>query len=185
MIRYDPRDGGLVHSNGHAMWHTVRALNILGAQLLHFPHYLRSAMSNKGLEAWFDAVDWDGRRSNHHEVLGLVPLLANLDDPAWTDTFYRKIAEQQHPKNGGFPRVKINISRTYAYTVLHRATGRMPPRGEKIVDSMLALQQPNGCWQGEPGFSTTVASDRPGRNETRSRCRGCTGSCVRAGPAAA
>jgi hypothetical protein len=147
IIRYDPRDGGLVHSNGHALWHTIRALNILGAQLLHFPHYLRSAMSVKGLQSWFDAVDWDSRQSNHHEVLGLVPLLANLDDTAWSETFYHNIAAQQNPENGGFPRSQMNISRTYAYTVIHHATGRMPPRAEKIVDRMLAVQQPNGFYQ--------------------------------------
>ena len=158
IVRYDPRDGGLLHSDGHALWQTVRALNILGGQLLHFPHYLRSAANVRGLKAWFDAVDWDGGRSNHHEVLGLVPLLANLNDPEWTEVFYRKIAEQQSPENGGFPRSKLNISRTFAYTALHCATGRLPPRPQKIVDAMLALQQPDGFWQAKPGFSTMDAA---------------------------
>jgi hypothetical protein len=158
LVRYDPRDGGVVHSNGHGLWQTVRALNILGAQLCHFPHYLRSAMSVKGLEAWFDAVDWDSRQSNHHEVLGLTPLLANLDDAAWTEAFYRKIAAQQDRQTGGFPRQKLNISRTFAYTALYRATGRMPPRAEQIVDSILALQQPSGFWEKEPGFHTMDAT---------------------------
>lgn len=157
-VRYDPRQGGLVHSNGHALWQTVRALNILGAELPHFPHYLRGVMSVEGLEAWFDAVDWESRQSNHHEVLGLVPLLTNLNDPAWTETFYRKIAEQQNPDNGGFPRSKLNVSRTFAYTVLHRAVDRLPPRPEKIVDSMLALHEANGFWQSEPGFATMDAA---------------------------
>ena len=59
-----------------------------------------------------------------------MPLLANLNDPVWTDTFYRKIAEQQNPETGGFPRSKLNISRTFAYTALHRATGDASTRGE-------------------------------------------------------
>lgn len=54
--------------------------------------------------------------------------------------------------------VVLNISRTFAYTVLHRATGRMPPRPEKIADAMLALQQPDGFWGGKPGFSTMDAA---------------------------
>jgi hypothetical protein len=158
IVRYNPADGGLVHSDGHALWHTVRALNILGGQLLHFPHYLRGVMTAKGLAAWFDSIDWDSGRSNHHEVLGLVPLLANLNDPEWADTLYGKIAEQQNPQTGGFPRSKLNISRTFAYTALHRATDRMPPHAEKIVDLMLAAQQPDGFWQGQPAFYTMDAA---------------------------
>ena len=158
-VRYDPRDGGLIHSNGHGLWHTVRALNILGGQLLHFPHHLRSATSVEGLQAWFDAVDWDNSSPGaHHEVLGLIPLLANLNDPAWTDAFYRKIAEQQDTDSGGFPRGKMNVSRTFAYASIHLATGRRPPRAERIVDSMLAAQKANGFWENEPGFHTMDAA---------------------------
>jgi hypothetical protein len=157
-VSYGPGPGGQGHSNGHAMWQTVRALNILGGQLLYFPHYLRRAITVEGLKAWFDSVDWDGPRSNHHEVLGLVPLLANLNDRRWTDTFFEKIAQQQNPENGAFPRSNVNISRTFAYTALHRATGRMPPRAEKIVDLMLALQDARGFWQKVPAFSTMDAA---------------------------
>jgi len=156
-VSYGPGPGGQGHPDGHAMWHTVRALNILGGRLLHFPHYLRKVTTPAGLAAWFDAVDWDGSPWNHHEVLGLVPLLVNLDDARWTETFYKKIVEQQNPDNGCFPRSKVSISRTFAYTALHRATGRMPPRADKIVDTMLTLQNPNGFWEKRPNFHTMDA----------------------------
>ena len=159
VVRYDPRDGGLIHSNGHGLWHTVRALNILGGQLLRFPHYLRNVTTAQGLQAWFDAVQWDTASPGaHHDVLGIVPLLANLDDPAWTEVFYRKIAEQQDAKTGCFPRGKMNISRTFAYTSLHLANGRMIPRAQKIVDSLLAHQNPSGFWERRVQFHTMDAA---------------------------
>ena len=146
--------GGQGHSNGHALWQTVRALNILGDDLLDFPHYLRDVATPDGMAAWFDSIDWDGPKSNHHDVLALGPLLASLDDPEWTEMFYRKIAEQQDAETGSWPRGKVNISRTFAYTCLHRATGRMPAQPAKIVDTILSLQEPSGFWEGKPSFLT-------------------------------
>ncbi len=153
-ICHDPGPAGQGHSCGHAFWQTVRALNLLGADLRHFPHHLRSACTVKGLERWFDAVDWDGPESNHHEVLALTPLLVSLDDPEWADTYYRKIAQQQDPETGAWPRSRVNISRTFAYTALHRAAGRMPPEPERMLDTIFSLQRPSGFWEDRPRFLT-------------------------------
>ncbi|MEW6358517.1 MAG: hypothetical protein AB1696_19440 [Planctomycetota bacterium] len=154
IVAHDPGPAGQGHSNGHALWQTVRALNILGDDLLDFPHYLRGVATPDGLASWFDSIVWDGPKSNHHEVLALTPFLAGLNDPDWTEMFYRKIAEQQDPTTGAWPRGKVNISRTFAYTCLHRAAGRMPPRPEKIVNTILSLQKPSGFWEDEPRFLT-------------------------------
>lgn len=154
MVCHDPGPAGQGHSCGHALWQTVRSLNLLGADLLHFPHYLRSAATVEGLERWFDAVDWDDPASNHHEVLALAPLLVSLDDPAWAETYYRKIAEQQDEETGAWPRTRTGISRTFAYTALHRAAGRIPDRAEPMLDTILSMQRPNGFWEEEPRFQT-------------------------------
>jgi len=99
------------------------------------------------------------RHSNHHEVLGIVPLLVSLDSPDWTETFYRKLAEQQDSSSGGWPRGATNISRTFAYSAIHLAGGRVPPRPERIIDTILALQEPDGTWDlGLPGFHTMDAA---------------------------
>jgi hypothetical protein len=156
VVAYNPPRGGQTHSDGHAMWQTVRSLNILGGQLAHFPHYLRPVMTPEGLEQWFDQDD--SPAANHHNVLGLVPILASRNDPEWAEVLYRKIAEQQNPKNGAWPRTKVNISRTFAYSALHRATGRMPPHAEQIVDTILSLQRENGCWENNPAFLTMDAA---------------------------
>lgn len=154
VIAYNPPRGGQTHSDGHAMWQTVRSLNILGGQLAHFPHYLRPVMTPEGLERWFDEDRGEASSSNHHNVLGLVPILASRNDQEWAEVFYRKIAEQQNPTNGGWPKSRINISRTFAYSCLHRATGRLPPHAEQIVDTILSLQRENGCWETNPAFLT-------------------------------
>ncbi|MGM0491522.1 MAG: hypothetical protein ACQER1_01145 [Armatimonadota bacterium] len=153
-VCHDPGPAGQGHSCGHAFWQTVRALHLLGADLLHFPHHLRPAMTPTGLEQWFDAVDWDGPEGNHHEVLALTPLLANIDDPAWAETFFRKIGEQQDPATGAWPRSRVSISRTFAYTALHRATGRFPARPERMLDTIMSLQREDGAWEEEPRFLT-------------------------------
>lgn len=154
VVAHDLGPGGQGHSNGHALWQTVRALNILGGKLLLCPIHFRALACPEALRSWFDRVDWDGPRSNHHEVLGLTPLLASLDSADWSRVFFEKIAEQQNPETGAWPRPQVNISRTFAYTALHRAVGLIPPRPEKIVDVILSLQRPNGFWQERPGFLT-------------------------------
>lgn len=152
------RSAGQGHSDGHAFWHTVRALNILGADILHFPGHQRGATTVDGLKAWFDAVDWDGPASNHHGVLGLVPLVVSLEDPALAKTFYEKLAEQQNGTSGAWPRPEPNISRTFAYSVLHVAVGTVPPHAACMLDTILSLQDANGFWGNEPHFHTMDAA---------------------------
>jgi hypothetical protein len=157
-FQYDPAASN--HSSGHAFWHTVRALNILGGDLLFAPEYLRPVLTCSGLAAWFDAVDWSGPASNHHEVLGLVPILASRGDQEWTELFYAKLARQQDARQGTWPAGTghVNISRTFAYTVLHLAAGRMPRMSEKIIDAILSLQRDDGLWDKGPGFLTMDAA---------------------------
>ena len=139
---------GNMHSNGHAFWHSNRALGILGSEISVFPELLRPAMSVEGLKNWF--IEW-GKKPNetHHDVLGLVPLLANTKNQEWIDCYFEEISKQQNPQTGTWPKntTNVNISRTFAYSVLFRAVGRMPPQPEKIIDAMLSLQSDSGLWR--------------------------------------
>jgi hypothetical protein len=138
---------GNMHSNGHAFWHANRALGILGGEIRIFPKYLWPAITIAGLEKWFAA--WEAQPNpTHHDVLGLIPILANTSDADWVDLFYRELARQQDPEAGTWPRGgKVNISRTFAYSAIFRATNRMPPQPEKIIDAMLRLQSDDGFWR--------------------------------------
>jgi hypothetical protein len=151
-ISYGPAGQG--HVDAHAFWQTVRALNILGAQLAHPPRYLAHLLTPDGLTRWFDSLDWNAMwrpgnttAGNHHEVLGIIPVLASLSDPEWTEVCFQKIAEQQDQTTGAWPVGKPNISRTFAYTALYLAAGRIPPLPERVLDVMLELQQPDGVWE--------------------------------------
>lgn len=138
---------GNMHSHGHAFWHANRALGILGAEIEVFPEYLRNAMTPAGLEDWFRAWEAQPIRT-HHDVLGLIPILANTDDAGWVDIFFRALTAQQDPPTGTWPRgTETNISRTFAYSAIFRATGRMPPQPDKIIDVMLQLQSADGFWR--------------------------------------
>jgi len=141
--RYPP---GESHCDGHAFWMAVRALNILGGQLALFPKHIGPAMRGpEGLRQWFRT--WERDSFNHHDVLGIAPILAGTDDPEWIETFYDELRAQQDDATGTWPKGSTtNISRTYAYTVVFRATDRVPPQPDKIVDAMIALQHEDGSW---------------------------------------
>ena len=155
--RQDRRDGhyeytdavgeGNMHSNGHAFWHANRALGILGGEIAVFPEYLRPATTVEGLIRWFR--NWEAQIApTHHDILGLIPILANTGDRGWVDLFYRELANQQDDETGAWPKgPATNISRTFAYTCIFRATGRIPPQPEKIIDVMLSLQCEDGFWR--------------------------------------
>ncbi len=153
VVAYNAPPRGHTHNDGHCLWHTVRALRLLGGELPLFPQYLQEATTPAGLKMWFAARDWEGT-AHHHEVLGLVPVLANHNDAEWTDTFFREIETQQNSANGCWPKTKVNVSRTFAYSVMHRGLKRIPPAAERIIDTMLAMQSPNGLWGEQPTFHT-------------------------------
>lgn len=160
MVRHDRGPAGQGHCDGHAFWQTARALGILGGQLKRFPVHLAQVLTPSGLDAWFRGFDWTASgNGNHHEVLGLVPVLAGMNNPEWTDVFYQNIGSQQDDASGCWPQGgAINISRTFAYTALHMAGGRLPRRPEKILCAMLTMQTENGIWDnGMPGFHTMDA----------------------------
>ena len=119
----DERDGSFVFpaapwshhpQRGHALWNAVRALNMLGGQILRFPAYQRSAMTITGLKAWFKS--WEASKQSHHEVLALVPSLVSHPEGNWVDEFFNQLAEQQDQMLGVWPKEKVSISRTFAYS---------------------------------------------------------------------
>lgn len=151
------------HGGGHAFWQTVRALRILGADLLHFPEHLRPMCTPEGLDEWFAGFNWDThaceRPGHHHEVLGLVPVAVSIENDELVEVLFRNLARQQSTETGTWPRSHTNISRTFAYTALHLATGRLPGMPEKIVDALLASQHADGFWDVRlPHFHTMDAA---------------------------
>ena len=136
-----------MHSNGHAFWHTSRALGILGSEINVFPEYLRPLITTDGLDKWFRA--WREQENNtHHDVLGLIPMLANTNDQAWIDLFYDNLTADQDSETGTWltPAKKTNISRTFAYNCIYAAAGKIPDHAEIMVDTIFSLQAADGLW---------------------------------------
>ncbi|MBO4377341.1 MAG: terpene cyclase/mutase family protein [Clostridia bacterium] len=147
-----PAEGkpGYRHSCGHAFWMTVRALNIYGYDLQTFPAYLEECLTPDGLNAWFGLSDWHSPSSNHHNVLGLVPLLVSLQNPEWADVFYANLAAQQDEINATWcdnREHKTNVSRTFAYCAMYMAADRTPPFADKLLDTIIKIQQDEGIWE--------------------------------------
>jgi hypothetical protein len=152
IFQNDPGNYG--HVAAHDLFQLIRALNILGKPLLYPPRFLAPRLTIEGLIQWYDSFDWaatwrpgNTTAGNHHEVLGNVPILVSLNDPAWADVFFQKIHEQQDQTTGTWPVGKMNISRTFAYTVPHLANGRIPPMPERILDAIIDHQQEDGVWE--------------------------------------
>lgn len=169
IVRYlhskqDAKTGRVVHdygghSDGHALWQTVRALRILGAELPYFPTYQKAILILSGMDEWFMSLNWDGftdeKRGNHHEVLGLIPAIVSLNNSELIENLFRNIEKQQNRETGTWPLAKTNISRTFAYTALHVAVGKIPKMPEAILDAILQMQKESGIWDNNlPGFST-------------------------------
>lgn len=154
---FPPPTGSSRPRRGIAFWNAVRSLGILGSELSRFPEYQRDAMTVEGLRDWFET--WKALRDPHHEVLALVPTLASHPDKAWVEAFFDELIDQQHSALGTWPKGHdpINISRTFAYSLIHIGMGRLPQQPEKIVDAMLDLQGIDGFWHGRPAFATMDA----------------------------
>ena len=125
---------------GIAFWNAVRALNILGAQVLKFPDDQRNATTITGLRQWFKT--WKASGDTHHEILARVPMLVSHTDSAWLNAFFDELTAQQHPALGTWPAEEsTNISRTFAYSLIYTGMDKLPPQPEKIVDAKLNLQR--------------------------------------------
>lgn len=136
-----------MHSNGHAFWHLFRSLGILKTQLKEIPEYLLPVTSVEGLNSWFDK--WEAQPNNtHHDVLGLIPILANINDPEWVKTFYSRLTGEQDAKSGTWltPNGTTNISRTFAYNCMYAAGGLIPNHTHEMIDTILSLQAEDGLW---------------------------------------
>lgn len=154
---FSPAIGSARPRKGIALWNAVRGLNILGAQIERLPRYQRSTHTVEGLRDWFET--WKAWGDSHHEVLALVPTLECHPDEAWGDAFFDELADQQHPMLGYWLKgdKPPNISRTFAYSLIHIGMGRLPPQPDRIVDTMLDLQGADGFWNGALGYSTMDA----------------------------
>ena len=160
----DEKDGSFVFpavtwshhpQRGHALWNAVRALNMLGGQILRFPAYQRKAMTVNRLKTWFQS--WERSKQPHHEVLALVPSLVSHPEQNWVDEFFSQLAKQQDETLGIWPKETVSISRTFAYSLIYMGINRLPPQPEKIVDAMLNLQKESGFWEDRPAFATMDA----------------------------
>lgn len=154
---FPPPIGSSIPRKGIALWNAKRVLGILGGDLDRFPEYQREACTIDGLRDWFRG--WAALGDSHHEILALAPIAISHPDDAWRDTFFEELDDQQHPHLGFWPKgdKPPNISRTFAYTLLHLGMNRVPSNPEGIIDTILSLQSGDGLWQGGTGFSTMDA----------------------------
>lgn len=148
--------------DAHAFHMAARALHIFGSGFRKLPEYTKPFLSVDYTEQWFRSIDWRSAASNHHEVVGLIPVMHAADDPEWEKMLFRNIAAQQDEATGAWCNKGsnvANISRSLAYTVLYAATGQVPPHAERLVETVLALQKENGFWEQSCDFPEFYTMD--------------------------
>lgn len=127
-------DAPLAEQTGHKLWTATRALRILGAEPSRVPARYQGLTDVAAFEAHVRDRYME-KEENHHEVLGLLPLVVSSGNPAFVEVLLKALADAQGP-DGQWPRNKFNWSRTFAYASIHLAAGRIPPQPEKILSLM-------------------------------------------------
>ena len=128
-------DAQVPNLTGHRLWMAVRAMRILGVEPSRMPARYRGIIGAAAFEAHIrDHIV--RRHAHHHEVLGLLPLVVSSGDPKFVEALLGAIADGQDPKGHWPAGGALDWSRTFAYTAIHLAVGRLPPRPEKVLDIM-------------------------------------------------
>jgi hypothetical protein len=130
-------DAPLAEQSGHKLWMAARALRILGGEPGRAPARYDGIMNAEAFAAHVHR-EFALKEEHHHEMLGLLPLIVSSGDPRFLEAALKAMADSQG-LHGRWPRDAtrpFNWSRTFAYTSLHLAAGRLPPQPQKILDLM-------------------------------------------------
>jgi hypothetical protein len=130
-------DAPLAGQTGHKLWMATRALRILGGEPSRAPTRYDGIREAQAFAAHL-REKFVAKGEHHHEMLGLLPLIVSSGDPRFLEAALQAMAETQGP-HGRWPRDAsrpLDWSRTFAYTSLHLAVGRLPPHPDAILAAM-------------------------------------------------
>ncbi|MBE7464020.1 MAG: hypothetical protein HS116_11115 [Planctomycetes bacterium] len=151
-------DGSYFDSMGHSKLHAngmvVGALGILGGKQ-RFPCKLYEAFDTpEKAGPWLETVDWVKQWSASHWFWGGMHCFSfsKRCTPAWFEAVFAWLDANLDPQTGwwrkGVPHQDRHqpLGGSVHIVPIYEHHGRAFPYPERVVDSVLALQLPNGCW---------------------------------------
>lgn len=148
------------HCAAHAFCHATGALNMLGGVQRVRPAFLDRYLNVKGVGQWLDGIDWQRPWGASHDIWGAgLPLACTASTPqAWRDALFRWLDGQVEPRTGMWRRgVKYKyglepLGGAFHIWPIYAAMGRDLPHPERIIDSVLSIQQSDGSFDGGFGY---------------------------------
>jgi hypothetical protein len=151
LVEKDP-----THDKLHNTAFSLAALNLLSAGA-KYP--LKFAAEYKDPWAFLSTLDWEKNvytESHKGAGVGAIYALApELHDPKWFAEYFAFCDSLFDPNNGMMGKNKPasgdsdQIGGTFHYAFLYNHFNRRIPYPEKRIDSIIALQQPDGYWRAD------------------------------------
>jgi hypothetical protein len=142
------------HSPEHANGMVVGALGALGGRQKH-PVSLYDAFDEPGeVGPWLEKIDWKRQWSGSHLFWGGMHCfsLSRRCTPAWREAVFTWLDGNLDPQTGWWRR---GVAHAGPFEALgggahiwpvYQHHGRRFPHPERVIDSILALQKPDGRW---------------------------------------
>jgi hypothetical protein len=153
------RDGSYVDTLGHSHLHAngmvIGALGALGGRQPHPVRLYQPFDTPRKAVAWLDgSMDWRMQWPGSHRLWGglLCFSLSSACDDGWRDAVFAWLDRNLDPATGWWRRGVPHGDRHQALggsvhiLPIYQLHGRRFPLPERVVDSVLALQLPEGHW---------------------------------------
>ncbi len=153
-------DGTFRHRTGHcathAFCHATGAVKMLGGSHRKSPELLRPYREIERIPAWLDGLRWDRPWGASHDIWGAgLPIACSPETPEpWREAFFTWFDAEVDPATGywrrGVPwgRTLEGLGGAFHIWPVYAAMGRPLPLPERVIDTTLALQQPDGSFDG-------------------------------------
>ncbi len=153
-------DGSYRHITGHckthAFCHATGALNMLGGPHRFRPRLLEQYLNVEKVPEWLDGINWVRQWGASHDIWGAgVPLICSPETPqVWKDAVFAWLDAEVDPRTGYWRKgVEARSPLEYLGGAFHiwpayAAVERPILYPERVIDSVLKLEQPNGSFDG-------------------------------------
>ncbi|MBN1344593.1 MAG: LamG domain-containing protein [Phycisphaerae bacterium] len=157
-------DGTYRHRTGHiathAFCHATGALNMLGGPQRYAPKFLDRYRDVAKMDQWLSGIDWQHAWGASHDIWGAgLPLACTPETPqAWRDALFAWLDRQVEPRTGmwrrgvQYPDALEPLGGAFHIWPIYAALGRELLYPERIIDLVLAMQCPDGSFDGGFGY---------------------------------
>ena len=153
-----PEDGSYTerynHSKLHANGMTIGALGVLGGRQ-KYPVKLYEAFDTaEKVGPWLEQINWAKQWGASHLFWGGIHCysLSSTCEPAWLDYVFQWLNSNLDEQTGWWRKGTVYTDRhqplggSVHILPIYQHHGRTFPYPERVIDSVLALQLPNGRW---------------------------------------